>query len=341
MKNILITGMTAPQASTSANERSLAFAGLVKDVLQRSGHNVVMKDPSMSWTLDELDRYDAVILGIAPITSLSASKAYGALHVARLLWYSEKLTLLVDSPRPASISASLRAIIGTPENLVKPFYAVRRGYQMAREKEHFDNLMQAVNLLHTEDWPDTMYPALPWSDTDEVMKQLPENARSLIGVNLDAHLIADSEPPRRERVSRWLTDTPDTPWIGKVSSNLRFPIERAKQHRSWDDARIENEIAHSTGVLVSPDRSGTWWSHRFMQCMNAGTPVATEWRESGVLGKPWSVLASSIEDMSTAERTELSWEQTAAYITAVPDKNTAARRLEVTTGLQATTKEAR
>ena len=336
MKSVLITGMTAPQASANANKRNLSFAGLMAKTLYAHGNRVVMKDPDLLKTHQDLEEFDAILVGVAPITSVSASKSYGALDLINKLWGDDRLTLFIDAPKPSLITASLRSIMATPENLVKPFYSMRRGYQAATQKETFDHLMSAVTHLSESEWPDTLYPRLPWTSEVKVAQQLPEKAEhALQGINLDAFTISDKEPARTERVNRWSVDNNTTPWTKKISLTTRYPIEPMKQSRYWDDSNVEEQLAHSAGALMSPDRAGVWWSYRFMQAMNTGTPIATEWRESCALGGPWSVLPTAIEDMGPEKRFELSLEQTVRYMAAIPDKNTAMEILEAAIGLQA------
>ena len=55
MSRVLITGMSAPQVSASANKRSLSFAGLVDKVLTDAGHQVVMLEPDITWEAQHLD----------------------------------------------------------------------------------------------------------------------------------------------------------------------------------------------------------------------------------------------------------------------------------------------
>jgi len=338
MKKVLITGMSAPQTSANGNQRALSFAGVLSKVLTEAGHNVTIEPPSMWWTQEYVDSYDSVLLGISPITSLSANNAYGALHAINMLWGSDALTLFVDAPRPVQIPTSLRAIQSNPENLIKSFYSFRRGYKDAAAQ--LDSLLNAVNLLATSEWPTTLYPSLPWASKDTVAEQLPHGARhGLEGVNLDSHLLAQNPPKDVDRVSRWAIDNPKSSWAAKKTKTLLYPVIPMKSTRFLSDADIETTLSHSIGALIAPDREGLWWSYRYMQSMNSGTPIATEWRESGVLGEPWSVLGSAIEAMSPKERKSLSWEQTSTYINAIPSKEAAVEIIEELIGLRELTKE--
>ena len=128
MSKILITGMTSSHTSENANMRSLSFAGVLNHVLTVNGHEVIQDQPSVSWNLNDLAEYDAVLVGISPITSLSSNYAYGALSVIDVLLDDPRLKLFIDSPEPTRITSSLRAISKTPDNITKPFYSYRKGF---------------------------------------------------------------------------------------------------------------------------------------------------------------------------------------------------------------------
>ena len=109
MSKILITGTSAPQASAEANERSLSFSKVLSIVLSQQGHTVVQQIPDVSWTLNDLDEYDCVLVGISPLTSLSANYVYGALSVIDVLRDTGRLRLFFDAPDPDRKSTRLNS----------------------------------------------------------------------------------------------------------------------------------------------------------------------------------------------------------------------------------------
>jgi hypothetical protein len=66
MSKILLTGMSAPHASTDANKRSLSFASLLSHVLTVQGHEITQTDPEISWEASDLNEYDHVLVGLSP-----------------------------------------------------------------------------------------------------------------------------------------------------------------------------------------------------------------------------------------------------------------------------------
>lgn len=327
MSKILITGMTSSHTSENANMRSLSFAGVLNHVLTVNGHEVIQDQPSVSWNLNDLAEYDAVLVGISPITSLSSNYAYGALSVIDVLLDDPRLKLFIDSPEPTRITSSLRAISKTPDNLTKPFYSYRKGFSQAVVPQMADNLMGVIDHLLTNVWPETLYPALPWDNWERVRNQLPEGTSNLVPLNLDAYYISSQETIDIEKREKWVIDNFATSWSKTTTSTLQHPTVPMKWNKGWSDDQVANQIAAGIGALVSPNPSGTWWTYRYIQAMNMHTPIATDWKESGIIDESWMYLASRIEDMSIDDRHELSAMQTSAYLANIPNKTRAAALL--------------
>jgi hypothetical protein len=325
MSKILITGMSASHASESANARSASFASVIRTVLVLQGHEVVQLDPEVSWNTKDLDQYDSVLVGLSPLTSLSANRVYGALSVIDVLLDTDKLVLFLDAPEPNRITSSLRAIIKTPDNLTKPFYSYRKGYDTASQPNMLQNLLDIVEHLLTKEWPTTLYPSLPWQDKDRVAAQLPAGAASsLVPISLDSYLINNQDVIELERREKWVVENYSSSWVKSTTATLQRPTVPMKWHKGWTDAQVESQIAAGVGALFSPHLNGTWWSYRLIQCINTLTPVATDWRESSAIGSSWAHLASRIEDMSQEERNTLAKDQRKEYTDAIPTRTDAA-----------------
>lgn len=336
MSKILITGMTAPQCSVTANEKTLSFAGLLNKVLTSQGHTVVMSDADFSWTSEALSYYDSVIVGIAPIMSLTANSSYGALHVLHLMWNDPRLTLFVDAPKPEQIIASLKALSANKDLLTKQFYANRKGYQYASKPENAQELNKAIDNLLNSGWPRTLYPRLPWADDSYITQALPQGASNIIGINLDVFALAPAVNYSSERVRRWVADDVKSSWTQKVLPTLAYPAAPMRLNKSWNDKAIEEQMRHSIGALITPYKKNTWWSYRYVQAINTGTPVATEWRDSGHIGASWAVLASGIESLPVDRYTALAISQANDYRKSIPNVDEATRQLHHGLGLMST-----
>jgi hypothetical protein len=328
MSRILITGMTSPQASRSLNKRSLSFAGLLELVLRDKGHDVILCEPDVTWTRQDLDTYDQILVGIGPILSLSANNVYGALSVLDVMKDSEKLMYFIDAPQPTQIGSSLRSLVSNPEQLTKNFYAYRKGYQHALNSENTKRFMAVADRLLGEPWPTTIYPSLPWRSAASVAAYLPSTAaNSLRGINLDSYLVDKKDLAYSERVNRWVADSLTTPWYRKTILTINYPVKPVKWHKGFTDEDVSLNMAQSIGTLITPYRDGTWWTPRLMQSLNVDTPVITDWKEAGSVGSSWSVLAATVEDMDPAARRALARSQANEYISSIPNKETAANTL--------------
>jgi len=328
MGNTLLTGMTAGHTSKNANERSLTFAGVINQTLTAAGHDVTWADPDINWTQDMLDKFDAVIVGIAPITSLAANRAYGALNIIETMYDSSKLTLYIDAPMPQLITASLSSIERGQTDLVKPFFSYRKQYALAASDPQRARLESAIHRLYADPWPTTIYPMLPW-EAEPLAKGLPEGAGGLFGVNLDAVLLSDGPVPEYERDQVWAIDSYRTRWAITTAKSVVLPTTPMRPDKTTTDWDVEQLMASTIGTMISPQKTGgTWWSYRYVQALRTGSPVVTEWRDSGILGSAWSFLPARIETLSDTDRLSLAQDQKDTYLSAINDRVTATAELE-------------
>ena len=329
MSRILITGMSAPHTSYTLNRRAVTFAGLVEKVLKNAGHQVVLCEPDVSWERFDLEAYDAIFVGVSPLTSLSANNAYGALHIINLMASSDKLTLFIDAPNPSQIGASLRSIKSKPDQLSKEFYSYRKGYQFSKDPENLKRFMQVVDLLLDGEWPDTIYPSLPWRDIESINQELPQGVHShLRGINLDSYMITRREVSNDERIQRWAADMPDSAWTKKTLKTLNYSAIPMKWHKGFSDEDITEKMENSIGSLIAPYKDGTWWTPRYAQSLTTVTPIASEWKETSLLGNEWNALAATIEHMNAKERSQVATGQRESYLSSVPNKETSRAQIE-------------
>lgn len=328
MSKIFLTGMSAPQASPSANSKSLSFAGLINMALTAAGHEVIWASPSVYMTRETLEEFDAIVVGVSPITSMGANRVYGALNVIQTMWDSEKLTLFVDTPTPSQIEVGLKSVITNPENLTKSFFSYRKEYSnVTADKQILKNLINSVNLLYEAEWQKTIYATLPWKSLDSV-KLSPNAKRNLFGLNLDSYVITESKV-NDAKIYKWVFDTNSSNWYKTTTQLLKLPISPMKISKNSNDDEVFYQINRSIGVLLSPDkRDGTSWNYRYVQALNSGTPVVTDWKESGLIGDAWSVLGYSIEEMSQSKRDLVSLAQRESYLANIPNKQNALNSLE-------------
>lgn len=329
MKKVLISGMTASQSSQVYSSRSKTFVGCIADALLSAGVVVDWEKPNTD--KESRKDYDHVIVGVAPILSLAANRAFTALDLIESLWDSDKLTLLVDAPEPVKLHASLRSASKNPQSLVKDLYARRYGYSsLVRDNKHFARITKIIDVLIYDNWKKTLFPVLPWSDPQKLISGIPTIQDKLqVGLCVDSFII---EPTHKYettyRFNQWVVENENTKWFRKISSTLQYPTIPAKVKRTHVDADVINNLLSSAGTLISQhDDKVLWWSSRFAQAISTNTPVATEWRESQSIGDAWSHLAAGIEEMTYEDRYELASAQKAQYVAAMPTKEETTERL--------------
>lgn len=314
---ILMTGMASSHCSLKGN---VSFFSTLHSVLSEVG-DVRICEPDLSWTRADLQKYDAVIVGLTPPTALTANKIYGALHVLDLMYESPKLRLVVDGPQVWQFKNSIESFKRAPLQTFGPVHLNRKDYKKALES-HVDSIKSVADKMEHLTWPLTYVPLLPWATETTASAALgfiPEDR--LIGLNLDAFLL-DRSVNTIGRKDRWAVENMKSTWWTKVSSTLRFPSNTTSVNKRSNDEYALGLMSDSAAIAIAPqDRKvGTWWSYRYVQALNTGTPVATKWQDSSTIGPAWSVLAYQIEDLEHYERPYLADAQYKEYVAAVSTK---------------------
>jgi hypothetical protein len=292
------------------------------DICREFADVVDVTAPSVEWTEEYLNSYDAVFVGLLPPTSPSANKVYGALNVISLLAESPKLKFVIDHPQVWQFKSSIASIAKNLDSIFTPFYRTKSEYVLAHKNK--EKLSRAIKLLSSEAWPTTVYPALPWSKDKTVLEFLPGVASdNIFGLNLDSFLISEEFPGLGPRVDEWQVEYPNTTWSKKISKLTSYPIDKVKPNIRSTDSDVLSRISSSAGlILAAQDRGvGTWWSYRLIQALNSMTPVITEWKESQEISTSWGVLIGEVEDMDPTDRIKLAVLQKASYLKSIPSQD--------------------
>jgi hypothetical protein len=317
-------------ASSHVKESSnTTFFGTMFQVAKQFSDSVDILPPSVEWTSEILDKYDAVFVGVIPPTSPSANKLYGALNVISLLADSKKLFFVVDHPQVWQFKSSISSVSKNIDSIFTPFYRTKSEYRSAVLKK--DKFEGAIKLLSSTNWPTTIYPELPWRNSELLHEFLPwVSPENLVGVNLDAHLLSEEPTIELSRTSSWSVEYPNTSWVQKISKLTTYPLEKAKASIRTTDEDVMSCISSSAGlVLPAQDRGvGTWWSYRILQALDSATPVITEWKESRTISDSWAVLIGEVEDMDLADRIALAMSQRRSYMDSIPSKQESTNLLE-------------
>lgn len=332
MKRVAITGMTASQCSKKANEISLSMAGVLSDVaLTTSGGELTIDfiSPTAEHEHSALDKYDVILVGVAPVSSLASNYAFSGLHAVYVANELGKLATFVDAPESIKIAHSLSAIQTDSNNLQKALYAKRTGYaRVLDDRKYRKQILSACSYLASNWDAPLLYPSLPFDKDGEMLKTaFSHRAETPIGVNFDRAYMHQSGPAaasssQNETVKRWLVEGSTSKWFSKGEQSLAYPWEKMTSRRRQPDSEVFERIAASVGSMLSPQSDGTcWWSYRYAQTLAAMKPVVTEWRMSNTLGEEWATLPGAIEDMDYKERMVVAVEQFQSYSDALNDVN--------------------
>lgn len=309
---ILFTGMASHHTKPSANVTF--FKTLSERVSTFS--TVEWAVPSVTWTKQDLDQYDYVVVGLTPPTSPSANKVYGAMHLINIMYESPKLVLVLDHPQLWQYKHSFNSIDSNPLSIFSSFYSKRREFSIAKES-YVESIAEANNKLLTKKWPKTLYPSLPWPSSRNIDKLLGLSAeQSLIPVNLDSFLLSNTDSMDAEVGNHWVSEQPKSEWISSISKLLGLPVEPVSGSRKLSDSDALESIEKSFAFLVAPQGRGVgvWWSYRIIQALNSGTPVLSDWKETHLLGPEWSLLGYELENQTKTDILNIAKLQKKSYI---------------------------
>lgn len=331
---ILFTGMASGHTNHEVHYTKLGFFGVLSKVIIENfaSHEIDWRAPSVSWTKGDLAKYDKIFIGVIPPTSISANKVYGALHVINMLSGDDRVSLVLDNPQLWQYRTSFASVARDPNILVSKFYEKRSEYKAVKSSPQLLEVFASVCKRMSEgQWDSTIYPSLPWKSKSDVALSagISENI-DLVGVNLDSHLLSPDYAKAAMRDQRWVIDNPTTSWSKGMVSTVHRPVDSMKQSKKEVDLDIMSRLKDSLGAMISPqDRGvGTWWTYRYAQALEAGTPVVTDWREAIQMSDSWGFLAYQIEEMTESRRNELAQSQKASYLASIPDKNESLNQLD-------------
>lgn len=322
-RKILVTGMTSQQVAQDSHRKAVNYTGLLVEALKSDSKNEVRwLEPSCRWGDRELQGYKHVFVGIAPLLSMGANRAYGALSVIERMWGTGRLTLVYDQHDPALFTRALNAALKNWDSFTKPFFSYRREYDVARERSINTRLMMQAMRLHSKPWPKVLVPGLPWESKflEYTAKALPEGARqSVVAVNLDSLVLSrwEDSRPRKTVEPLWAWSTSKSvlssrngaKWLGSLG--LSAPVQALPQnHRIPTDEATMTQLRESRGYLSAPGL----WTPQIAQALGQHAPVFADWEAtSAALGPSWGWLPGTTENFDRKALSDLGAAQLEAY----------------------------
>lgn len=291
--------------------------------------DVVWSVPKLSWSRADLEKFDLIILGMAPPTSLASNHIYGSLHALNLMYESPKLRLVVDSPQMWQYKNSIRAFKRDPEQIFGSFYRNRINYEEARANKVRTSVESVADKLQNVKWPKTLVPSLPWLSREDIARKISFiSEESIVPLNLDAFLVEDASP-QIGRTNVWAVENTASVWWKTLENTLQNPGESIRYSKKPKDEEVLQRIKSSFGLIVPPqDRKvGTWWSYRYLQAINSATPVVAYWNDIGDFDSSWKYLGYQLEDMDPYDRQHVAYQQRKSYIAEIPTKQDSLKTL--------------
>jgi len=321
---VLLTGMTSAQCNPRAHTMTGNYSGYLSQALTDLGHTVEQRDPRID---EDLSGYGLVIVGVAPIASLGANRAYGALSIIGRLRDDPRLRLLVDAPDPERIEVSLNHMLADPAKLTKPFFSYRKEYELASTPQVRAELLHAIEYLSQDTWPLTISPSLPWTLWAAVEERLPLGARGRVRLlNVDPWVLDSCETllERVERPDYWAYEPSGWDrWLGQrhVSWDV---VKVPRSHRVPSDVAALQVMRDARGTLIAGTKRGLWWNTRFVQSLAQHTPVFTDWFESWNLSDSFAQLPANFEYEPDEDLVD---QQRKDYLFSAVDKSMSLHRL--------------
>lgn len=322
---ILFTGMTSAHCKDGNN---VSFFRTLAKAYSEIG-DVVWSTPKISWSRGDLEKFDLIVLGMAPPTSLASNYIYGSLHVLNLMYESPKLRLVVDSPQMWQYKNSIRAFKRDPEQIFGSFYNNRIDYEEAKTGRVRASAESVAEKFHTVKWPTTIVPSLPWLSSREIAKKVSFiSEESIFPVNLDSFLVEETSP-HIGRTNVWAVENTSSVWWKTLEKTLQNSGDSIRYSKKPKDGEVFERIKSSLGLIVPPqDRKvGTWWSYRYLQAINSATPIVTYWNDIGDFDSSWKYLGYQIEDMDPYDRQHVAYQQRNSYILEIPSKKDSLKTL--------------
>lgn len=326
---VLITGSTANQTNPQSHERSMNFAGMMRDHLVSRGISVVWQEPHYGMDVSE---YDRILVGLNSPLALGSSKMYPTLWLINLLWEDSRLVLFLDSPDPNNITRALASIDRNPKSFTKDFFSNRRGFNEALNDMRIrSSIFSAMNKLSKEAWPKTLVPAFPWTEEKDIARELPSKAwdgSNLKLINLDLDIIDHPEVITAQsgiplyRQDKWYYERGgNKSWIRKNKGQSPVFSLNNSHRESLRSYHLE-ALGSAQGLIHAPCRRELiWWTPKVALAVSQGTPVVTG-KAATKFSPLWGISASGLELMKPATRASLALQQKSTYLNGLTKMNT-------------------
>ena len=301
-KRILITGFTAPQVGSLRTNGINHLPYVFADAARELGYDVEHRITVLG---EDLKGYDAVIVFIMTLFSVTTSYALGALWALRT---RPDAAIVVDDWQVDAMINRFEIAARRPDHyLCQTLSATKRpGVDLIRKKGMLRSAIFSVveDLSKTWEPHPVCAPVFPWGDISKL--QLPPKRP-----------IAFDPPPMvmprlpvikpvadHHRLKRWVLASlfDQRSWL--ESQSFSWPVTVYGQEKHGYERLPENEVIDRYGViwgmLSHPyEHVGSgWWRQRFLHATHAGNVVYGEEAELGPIGHGAHISLVEIERSS-------------------------------------------
>lgn len=305
MGKILVTGFVSRQANPGKNKRDVMVSWLLAEALRDMGHEVEHRNPTVT---EDYEEFDHIFLGLAALHSIGCNRSYGWLSAYIKNAHKGNVTFYVDDPDTGKVLSGIRVMKNDPKKLIKPYYVYRLEYELASQPEWHSWLMNGVDLLHDNAWPDVIVPMFDWGDPTKLQSQLP-NASSIVPIDFSSYVPEyvgpDEWSPEPER--KWITEAGhNNKWFMQQRPVLEVRTFAKGFEKRPDDKALVETYAKSWGVL-DPGLDNAFFNSRIIYAAQARSLYVTRWQNVQPLGEEYSLLADTAAGFD--EEARIGWTQ--------------------------------
>lgn len=307
---VLITGMTSRMTAFS---RELGFPSLLARAIKDQGHEVTMHVEHSG-----VERYDAVIVGIASPLSPSSTYLVPAAQTIDEASRSRKLAaILVDEHDLNKIGHGCASLLRKPVRLDRSFYRSRPGTDTYISNESVrSTVLSVVERMSLWSWDTIVWPAHPWGEGKFPQK----GSAQAIGIDLSATLHSLIETRIADRPPFHSLDLKKAVWIAETTyfENAKFDpsITRPFFEVSLGDktvASVLDRFLVAYGVIHGNSEWPGWWTPNLALARAASTLFVPHPDEGSLMGGPYYLLPSSVEELDGADYESLTASQGKHY----------------------------
>lgn len=330
MAKCLITGMSTQQVGGKSMYQYGTVSSYFKQALEDKGWDVDHKrfDPTArdSRAASNIKDYDAIMVGLLPVSSLGARNIYGALwSVRQAREHRIPVLFYVDDWQLSLYKSQWKTVINVPSRLTKQFLeSARSDWDWAQDWAIRREMTEVLRPFAQGDWGRVLVPAFEWGDHTKLAKYvLGTNHYVDVSVYAPLHPINPVAP--EARYGQWILGTlskQSKEWAEGHMERCSWPVKTYGSARSnWASASLKEpelvqQYAESWGVIATPyamHPGSGWWRNRYTYSAQCNAILFTDPADAARIGEAYQIPVSTIERSSIAELQEIARQQKLLY----------------------------